>query len=352
VAARDLGYRPLVAEAELRVAAVLERKGEFEGAEQTLLEAILAAESSHHEEVAAEAWIKLVWVTGVERIDTEQGHVWGRFARAALDRLGRAELLDAMLTHNLGGVLYRERRLDEALAHYRKALVQQKKLLGPDDPVVGTTLNHIGNTLIELGRYSMARDYCERSYALRRRTLGERHPKVAASLNNIGELLRKQEEPEQSLEFARRSLEIVGGTAGPEEVVALVLEGIALTQLQRWDDAVQTYERMVELRARTDGPDDPRTATSLASLAEAQRRAGRLDEALATYERALALHRSARRHTDVARGMLGRARVLAARGDTETARVHVAEAIVEARRADDPDTDLLAALEGEPLAQP
>src|SRR5690606_12082173 len=136
--ARALEYAPLMAEAELRLASVLERIGEFEAAERRLLEAIWRADASHHDEVSAEAWVRLVWVAGVERIQPEQGHLWAAFARSALDRLGRPELLEAMLEHNVGGVLYRERRLEEALEHYRAALLTQKRALGSDDPAVGT----------------------------------------------------------------------------------------------------------------------------------------------------------------------------------------------------------------------
>ena len=279
--AAEIDYAPLAAEASLRLGGILERRGEFERSERKLLEAIWAAEASHHEEVAAEAWVRLVWVAGVERSDVKSGHQWAEFADAALRRLGRSEWLEATLTHNVGGVLYRERRLEDALDHYRRALREQQRLLGADDPAVGMTLNHIGNTLIELGNYAAAQEYCQRSLKLRRKVLGDRHPKVAASLNNLGELYRKRKDPQRSLHFAERSLEITGGTGGPEEIVALVLAGGATMKLERPDDAAAYFERLLSARRSLGPANSPAIVATMRSLAKARRAQNRADDAVA-----------------------------------------------------------------------
>jgi eukaryotic-like serine/threonine-protein kinase len=343
--ARSLEHAPLIAEAELRLGSVLERKGEFEQAEGRLLEAIWKADASHHDELAAEAWVRLVWVTGVERMRPEQGHLWASFAQSALARLGRAELLEATLTHNLGGVLYRERRLDEALEHYRAALLAQKKLLGTDDPAVGTTLNHIGNTLIELGRFEMARDYCERSLELRRRTLGERHPKVAASLNNLGELTRKEGKPAESLEHARASLTIVGRTGGPEEIVALRLEQIALTQLEQWEELETPVRRLLELETQARGPRDAQVLRLLLELAETDLRLRRPEAALERYALVHSTATEVENREAIARGLHGLARAHASAGRLAEAKRFRHEAREAAGRIEPPVPALLEAIE-------
>lgn len=349
--AERLGYAPLLAEAKLRRASVLERTGDFAGAERMLLEAIWAAESSRHEEIAARAWVKLVWVSGVERIQPEQGHLWGAFARSSLDRLGHAKLLEVTLTHNLGGVAYREGRLEEALDHYRQALRAQQALLGSDDPAVAMTFNHIGNTLIELERYPMARDYCERSLELRQRVLGERHPKVAASLNNLGELLRKQGQPEQSLGYARQALSIVAGTGGPEERVALALEVYALGELERWDALARSYARLLEIETERHGHDDPRVVTTVRKLGLTQLRRGDADASIELLERAAEADRAAGRRNDLARSLAGLARAHLVLGAQPRAQELYEDARKEARRADPSDPELLEELR-EPLRAP
>ena len=323
--AEGLGYPPVEAEAELRLASILERRGDFGDSAQHLFEAIWAAEASHHEEVAAEAWVRLVWVGGVEEVDPESGHRWGRFAQAALDRLGGSELLEATLVHNLGGVLYREGRYDEALEHYRRALRMQQRILGSEDPAVAMTLNHIGNVLMEQHQYAASREYCERSLALRRATLGEQHPKVAASLNNIAEIYRKQGDAEHSLEYAEQSLAIIGGTGGPEEVVALVLAAEAREALGRHADAVADYERLLALRVATHPPGHPVIAATLQKLGHVRVELEQYGPAVSAFERVVEMERS--------RNPRAAARALVAIGDARVRQGQAPAAVAALRDA-------------------
>src|SRR5690606_40537442 len=66
VTARRLDYLPLRAAAALRRASAFEGRGEFEAAEHALIDALAAAEASRDEPVAADAWLRMVWIVGVE----------------------------------------------------------------------------------------------------------------------------------------------------------------------------------------------------------------------------------------------------------------------------------------------
>jgi tetratricopeptide (TPR) repeat protein/predicted Ser/Thr protein kinase len=287
--AQRLGYLPLAAEASERLGAAAAGAGDWERASRHLLEAIWAAEESRAEETAADAWLRLVWVDGVERVEPEKGRTWAAFARAAVRRLGRDELREATLNHNLGGVHYRQGDLDQALAHYQAALVVQQRMLGPEDPAVARTLNHIGNVLIEQGRLDEAVDHCRRSLELRRGVLGERHPLVAASLNNIAEIRYRQGRLGDARDAVDQALSITQGTDGPEELVASTLAGrIALAQ-RRPEEAVAGFRRAVALREAASGSDGPQLAADLRELGDALAAAGRADEAAAARARAQAL---------------------------------------------------------------
>jgi eukaryotic-like serine/threonine-protein kinase len=272
-------FPPLHAEALLTEATILERVGDYAGAERHLLETIWTATAVGDDATSARAWVQLVWVSGVERIEPEQGHLWSRFARTTIERIGGDAVLDATLAHNLGGVLYRQGRHDEALRSYEGALEVQIELLGPDDPAVAMTLNHIGNVLMEKGEYVAAREFCERSLDVRRRRLGGRHPKVAASLNNLAELFRKQRDSVRSLEYARRSLEIVAETGGPEEEIALVLASDALGRLARWEERLPNDRRLLALRQASRAPTGQSIADAQRRLAEALAALGRSTDA-------------------------------------------------------------------------
>jgi tetratricopeptide (TPR) repeat protein/predicted Ser/Thr protein kinase len=323
--AAELSWPPMAAEARLRLGSIRERKGDFAGAERDLLESIWVADASHHDGIAAEAWVKLVWVSGVELSKLEPGQTWGRFAQAAIDRAGGDELLQATLRHNIGGVLYRQGRLDEALGAYREALVVQQRLLGTEDPTVAMTLNHIGNVYIVQGRLDDARDYCLRSLDLRKRTLGERHPKVAASLNNLAEIARGAGDAAKALALAHESLAITGGSGIAEEIVALTIAGATARALADLDASATALERLLELRERT-GEGGP-IAEALRSLAEVRFEAGAFDEAVELWQRAVVLDRS-KRPREAVWDLLGLARALTARGSKADAALAEAATIV------------------------
>ncbi|MBC8068642.1 MAG: tetratricopeptide repeat protein, partial [Deltaproteobacteria bacterium] len=289
--AAGLGYPPVLAEARLRLGSVLERKGEFASAERELLEAIWHAEASHHESVAADAWVRLVWVTGVERGDTKTGELWINFADAAVQRLGTNELLRATLVHNQGGLRYTQRRLDEAFERYREALEIQQRLLGPDDPQVAMTYNHMGNVKIEQGDLATAREYVLRSYEVRRRVLGERHPKVAASINNLAVIASKQADHEEALVQVERALAIVGDSGGAEEIVGLVVGSESALELHASERAVRYLERLLELRELAVPTQPGQVASALEQLARAREQQARLDEAVALLDRAIRVAR-------------------------------------------------------------
>ena len=338
-------YPPAEADALLLEGRILERLGDFDESEKRLLEAIIVAEAVGYDDVAAQAWVQLVWVAGVERVDTEMGHLWSRFAQAAVERAGNDELLAARLTHNTGGVFYRQGRHDEALEHYRRALKVQTSVLGPDDPQVAMTLNHIGNAMMEMGEYATSREYCERSLDVRRK-LGARHPKVAASLNNLAELFRKKADHERSLEYTRQSLNIVGGTGGPEEEIARILASDALKALGRWDERVANDRRLLEMRRRGRPADHPTVADASRRVARSLVALSRGAEATALFEQAIAIERKS--NPVRAAEMLVEIVEIEAEAEPERARARLAEArgLLQSAGDDDPQVrDRLEAAE-------
>ena len=310
--AEAIGAADVEAEARLRMGSILERRSEFVQAERAYLESIWAAERAGHRFVEAEAWVRLVWVTGVERFEPERGQLWAEFAEAALDRAGGGPVLEAQLRHNVGGVLYTLGRHEEALAEYRLALDHQLQLLGEDDPRVATTYNHIGNALIELERYEESEASCRKALQIRKRLFGEQHPTVASALNNLGELARKRERPADALAQVTASLEIVGRSGGRAEDVAAMIAGWALRELGRPREALPRFERALVMRTETDGPSAPRVVDVELELARTRVALGEYDVALAHLDRVTELE-AGRRADVVARARALRADVAQSR---------------------------------------
>jgi serine/threonine protein kinase/tetratricopeptide (TPR) repeat protein len=256
--ARQLSYAPLLAAARYQLGIALMGRGEHKRAEQALLEAIWAAEESRHEELAADAWIELVWLVGVDLKDPERGHFLAGFAAAALRRLGEDAARTARFEHNLGGVYYAEQRYKHALEHYGRALKIQSLVLGDDDPAVAQTHSHMCNAFMFSGRRARARPHCEESLAMRRRLLGDMHPYVAASLNNLTQLTRMESGPEAALPHAERAMATVEQAVGPEAVIAAELLAQTQHELENHRGELRARQRKAEVLAELYGEEDPR----------------------------------------------------------------------------------------------
>jgi len=218
--AEALDDEPLRAAADLRLGSIAASRGDYGSSRRLLLRGIQTAEGARQDELAADGWIRLLWVAGVELEDTEQGDIWVGFARAALRRLGDDPLREAELVHNLGGLYYRRGRWDQALEHYQRALEVQRARLGEAAPDVARTLNHIANVLLMSGEPRRSLGYSQRSLELRRELLGPQHPLVAASLNNVASAHLQLHAWEDARRAIDEALVITSGSGLPEEAVA------------------------------------------------------------------------------------------------------------------------------------
>ncbi len=70
------------------------------------------------------------------------------------------------------------------------ALVNQRKLLGHDDPATACSMNSMGELLLKMGDFVGAKSYFEQALHSRRKLLGEEALDTAASRNNLGVVLK------------------------------------------------------------------------------------------------------------------------------------------------------------------
>ncbi|EDM79981.1 serine/threonine kinase family protein [Plesiocystis pacifica SIR-1] len=245
--AERLDHGPLRGAAALRRGEAMAGRGAFEGAEAALVDALVSAEAARDERLAAEAWLTLAWVRGVERHEPERGEVWLRLARAALDALGEDRRLEAIYLHNLGGLRSAQGDYRASIVEYERAVELQRALYGERDPAVAQTLNHIANAYMSLDEMGPAWTHAERSLALRRESLGEEHPLVAACYNNMALIRDAQGRHEEALELIRQALAIVVGTSTQREFVSRMIA--AQIHEHRGDQAgrVEEYAAMIAL---------------------------------------------------------------------------------------------------------
>ena len=163
------------------------------------------------------------------------------------------------LAHNgLGAALASQGRLDEAVAHYHKALE-----ITPDDFRV---LGNLGRALAEQGRLDEAVQSYREALAI--------NPGRAGFYNDLGESLRRQGKLAEAMAQFHQALGIK-----PDFAEAHYNLGVTLVGCGRFDEAIVHYRKALEIR--------PDYASAHDNLGTILAERGQLDEAVAHYHQAL-----------------------------------------------------------------
>jgi serine/threonine-protein kinase len=165
---------------------------------------------------------------------------------------------DFWLNFELGNLLFRAHRQDEALGYARAALALR--------PHSGLAHSAIGAVLQEMGRADEAIDQCRIALKL--------DPTFAETQYNLGEALRSRGKLDEAIVHLRNAIAI--NPKFPDAYVAL---GVAFQSKNRLDEAVDRFKEALRL--------DPRNAVAHNDLGTALRIQDRLDEAIAQFRDAV-----------------------------------------------------------------
>ncbi|MCA9712222.1 MAG: tetratricopeptide repeat protein, partial [Myxococcales bacterium] len=258
--AQALGYGPLVAEATLMLARLHAGAGEGARAERLLYAAIEQAEAEHHDAVAAQAWVALLEVVGIDLARIDDAERLLAPATGAIRRLGehdpllpRAWLVEGALRHAQG-------RFDEAVALHERVLHRLEADLGPEHPGLAKPLHGIAKAEQGRGDPRASLVPARRALALVQAHLGPHHPDLATHLSSIGNaqvMMGDAEAALESFEPAAAVLEQALGPHHPRLAAALHNLGAAYATLQRPNEALPVLRRAAEIDARTHGSDHP-----------------------------------------------------------------------------------------------
>ncbi|MBW4593151.1 MAG: tetratricopeptide repeat protein, partial [Brasilonema angustatum HA4187-MV1] len=160
--------------------------------------------------------------------------------------------------NNLGNALYEQGKLDQAIASYRKALQ-----IDPNDP---NAHYNLGNALYEQGKLDQA-------IASYRKAL-QINPNDAYAHNNLGLALYEQGKLDQAIASYRKALQI-----DPNDAYAHYNLGNALYEQGKLDQAIASYRKDLQI--------DPNYACAHNNLGNALYEQGKLDQAIASYRKAL-----------------------------------------------------------------
>ncbi|NVB38112.1 serine/threonine protein kinase [Pseudenhygromyxa sp. WMMC2535] len=311
--AREIGTAHGEGRALLLLGDLQTKRRDLDAAKQTLREALRRADVAGDDATRVQALTQLMRVSFLEH-DLDTGEILAADARAALDRLGDAPLLEADFDLHYGSLAMARGDNQSAGEYHRRALEIREAQLGADHPEVAISLTNIANALTAQGQHDKAEAHARRALEIFEAQLGADHPYTAASHNNIGNSLLEQGRHLAWTDRAR---------ARPY-----------------FRQAADHYQQAVRIREANLGSDHPSVALNLHNLGEAQRLLGDDDEAEATFARSLEIKREhlGPEHPSVTMTMTGLGRVRLALGKTKSA-LDLLEQAAAARkgRKDSPD---------------
>ena len=291
-AARAIGYLPLEAEALYQVGRAAGGLEDEKRAESALRDAADAAEAAGNHEIAARAWIALMYFVGNKGAKYDQATQWSRYAEVAIGRLGERDELEADRLETFSIILWKQSKYAEALAALQRALALYQKRLGPEHISVARTLDGIATVYIDQGKLEDAYDLDRQALTIAEKALGATHPSLTIFLNNMGNCLLFLGRYTEALESLERALDIATTTMGPEHpatIAPLDTLGEVLTALGRYDEALGALARAQANLDKSERKDNPDYATVLNDIGDVARLRGDPERALELNRRALAL---------------------------------------------------------------
>ncbi|MEJ7603453.1 MAG: tetratricopeptide repeat protein, partial [Kofleriaceae bacterium] len=293
--ARALGYAPVLAEA-LGVAAELEDwGGDATKAERLYREAMLAAGRAGDDARLAAAAGARIFVLGALG-EGERAIEAGTAATAQAIR-SRTPALEGLVHNNLGATYFQLGRQELAGQELALALKLREAALGPDHPLVASTLSNLGAVRRVQRKFDEAEALHRRSLDIKRRVLGPEHPEVAQSLTNLAAVFEGRGDPAGAYELEHDALALLERAMGPTHVkVAESLNNLGsyAAGQGKWADAARVLERAVTVFRAALPPAHPNLARALASLGEAYVHLGHGPDAVPVLEEAVRIHIAAK----------------------------------------------------------
>jgi tetratricopeptide (TPR) repeat protein len=324
--AAELGWAPIVAEAELHLGRVRQELGEFADARTGLERAFFASRRGGHDEVTVQAAFLLIYGLSIGLGELDEAARWIELALAEGERIGRVDLL-AEVYSGIGIHHYAKSEIKLAAAAFARALELHT---GDGSVNLGSAHINYGTILARVDPSTRAQAFAQLDLGLQmlEDTLGNQHPSFAAALSNYATVqghFGQHREAVASLERALQIDERVFGATHPMTGLIelnlstnlIELEGAA--ELER---ALAFAERSRVTHRQVFGERHVMVAQSERAIARALLRMGRPHDALVHADAALQLWTASfgDQHSDTDSARLERARCDVALGQVVEAR--------------------------------
>ena len=329
--AGTIEYPPLWAETGLLVGKVAQMAGNSERAEGALRGAVLDAVTADHDRLLAEAVISLVIVVGIALSRHDDAVELGRYATAAVKRLGDDSVEKGQLANAMCKMLADKSDTVAALPHCHRTVELTTARFGEGHLATAEAHQALGTALYYAASVEAARD----EWMLARDTFfevkGADHPDHAQMQNNLAAVCLDLEPAETCVAEFGKAVELGVAGFGPDHPSVADWRNnyavVLMTTGQHRQAQVQARESMRIRRAS--GKEHPSLGASLAVLGRAAAAEGELEEAERMLSEALAVTERTRGagHRDLARSHRQLAEVLVMREAFARARTHYEAAL-------------------------
>ena len=117
-----------------------------------------------------------------------------------------------------------------------------KRILGPEDPEIATSINNLAMLIESQGKYEEAKQLFNESLAIRKGVLGPEHPDLANSYNNMAGLLESQGKYQEAKLFYNKALVIRKKTLGIDHCDTATIYNNLATMLVKEESEYQSAE--------------------------------------------------------------------------------------------------------------
>ena len=293
--AEATGYWPLVAESLYWKGTLQDKTGASKQADVTLRQALVAADRAQSEPERIRIASRLVSVDGWTLARFDEATFFAQLAESALQRFPSDELAFTLEMHR-ALLLSNQRRLDEAMVAFRRALALADRAVGPDHPKKGVLLSNLAGVEEELGHYDEAIALLNDALRIITATRGPQHPTAAYVHYNLARALLAKGDYPAAHERIQAAIRIRQAALGPEHAEVADALDVLATILQAdglYAEALEASERAVAIKRHALGPDALDLCYSLENVGFAQLSLHAPAKAVGPLEQSIALREAA-----------------------------------------------------------
>ena len=288
---------PGVGASQTELAQLLDNQGKLKEAEEMLRSSItiLERDSIVQAKPLSLSWSVLgnVFQQGGRYPDAEAAYRRA-LTLAAFDTASRPRRPEMLA--NLGTVLGRQAKIDEATTLLREAVDLSRAQNGTEHPMTATMLNNLAATLAEGGDFPGAEPAYREALAIRRARFEAPHPAIAVSINNLADLLMSKKDPAGAEPLFKESLAMRRALFGDKHpAVGIGYTNLAMAQMRLGHraDALGNFQQALSTLLATLGPNHPTVASVEGNLGGFYHEGGDHEAALRHFRAALEIRRRA-----------------------------------------------------------